>query len=48
MNIASTPDQLRLSYPLHRYFLLGKQIEFSLGNASQQLSARGRVLAAQS
>jgi alkylation response protein AidB-like acyl-CoA dehydrogenase len=37
-----------LSYPLHRYFLLGKQIEFSLGNASQQLSALGKALAAQS
>jgi alkylation response protein AidB-like acyl-CoA dehydrogenase len=39
---------LDLSYPLHRYFLLGKQIEFSLGNASQQLSALGRALAPQS
>ena len=33
-----------LCYPRHRYFLLGKQIEFSLGNASQQLSALGRPL----
>ena len=34
-----------LSYPLHRYFRLGKQIEFSLGGASRQLSGLGRTLA---
>jgi 3-oxocholest-4-en-26-oyl-CoA dehydrogenase beta subunit len=36
-----------LSYPLHRYFRLGKQIEFSLGGASRELSCLGRTLAAQ-
>jgi 3-oxocholest-4-en-26-oyl-CoA dehydrogenase beta subunit len=34
-----------LSYPLHRYFRLGKQIEFSLGGASRQLNTLGRALA---
>jgi alkylation response protein AidB-like acyl-CoA dehydrogenase len=34
-----------LSYPLHRYFRLGKQIEFNLGGASRQLSTLGHALA---
>lgn len=34
-----------LSYPLHRYFMLGKEIEFSLGHATLQLSRIGRTLA---
>lgn len=33
------------SYPLHRYFLLAKQIELSLGAASAQLAAIGQRLA---
>jgi 3-oxocholest-4-en-26-oyl-CoA dehydrogenase beta subunit len=32
-------------YPLHRYFMLGKQIEFVLGHGTQQLQRIGRVLA---
>jgi alkylation response protein AidB-like acyl-CoA dehydrogenase len=36
-----------LSYPLHRYFLLAKHNEFTLGNARQQLRTLGRALAAQ-
>jgi 3-oxocholest-4-en-26-oyl-CoA dehydrogenase beta subunit len=36
-----------LSYPLHRYFRLGKQIEFSLGGAGRELSGLGRALASQ-
>lgn len=32
-------------YPLHRYFSLGKQIEFTLGHATQQLQVLGRRLA---
>lgn len=36
-----------LSYPLHRYFLLAKHNEFTLGNARQQLQTLGRALAAQ-
>ncbi|MCW2897649.1 MAG: acyl-CoA dehydrogenase domain protein [Actinomycetia bacterium] len=35
-----------LSYPLHRYFRLAKQIEFSLGGANRELSGLGRALAA--
>jgi alkylation response protein AidB-like acyl-CoA dehydrogenase len=32
-------------YPLHRYFLLAKQLELLLGGASRQLVAIGRILA---
>lgn len=32
-------------YPLHRYFLLAKQLELLLGGASRQLVALGRILA---
>ena len=32
-------------YPLHRYFMLGKQIEFALGHGTQHLQRIGRVLA---
>lgn len=32
-------------YPIHRYFLASKQIEFSLGGARAQLADTGRVLA---
>jgi acyl-CoA dehydrogenase len=35
-----------LDYPLHRYFRLGKQLEFTLGSATEQLSRLGRALAA--
>ena len=34
-------------YPLHRYFLLAKQLELTLGGASRQLVALGRILAAE-
>ncbi|PLW81890.1 acyl-CoA dehydrogenase [Kineobactrum sediminis] len=34
-----------VEYPLHRYFLWAKQLEFDLGGASQQLAAMGRHLA---
>jgi alkylation response protein AidB-like acyl-CoA dehydrogenase len=34
------------SYPLHRYFLLAKQLELTLGAASAQLAGIGRRLAA--
>jgi alkylation response protein AidB-like acyl-CoA dehydrogenase len=34
-------------YPLHRYFLLAKQLELSLGGASRQLVALGGMLAAE-
>jgi alkylation response protein AidB-like acyl-CoA dehydrogenase len=34
-------------YPLHRYFLLAKQLELLLGGASRQLVALGRILAAE-
>ncbi|CAA0125194.1 Acyl-CoA dehydrogenase FadE27 [Halioglobus japonicus] len=34
-----------VEYPIHRFFLMAKMISFSLGNASQQLSALGRLLA---
>ncbi|HKE75262.1 MAG TPA: acyl-CoA dehydrogenase family protein [Acidimicrobiales bacterium] len=34
-------------YPLHRYFLLAKQLELYLGGASRQLLALGRILAAE-
>jgi 3-oxocholest-4-en-26-oyl-CoA dehydrogenase beta subunit len=34
-------------YPLHRYFLLAKQLELMLGGASRQLVALGGILAAE-
>jgi alkylation response protein AidB-like acyl-CoA dehydrogenase len=34
-------------YPLHRYFLLAKQLELSLGGASRQLVTLGAILAAE-
>tara|TARA_R110002049_G_scaffold66364_2_gene173251 strand:+ start:7383 stop:8534 length:1152 start_codon:yes stop_codon:yes gene_type:complete len=34
-----------VEYPIHRFFLMAKMISYSLGNASQQLSALGRLLA---
>lgn len=34
-----------LEYPIHRFFLLAKQISFSLGSASTQLEKLGRLLA---
>jgi len=36
-----------VSYPIHRYFLWGKQIEDTLGGASAQLAQLGRLLAAE-
>jgi alkylation response protein AidB-like acyl-CoA dehydrogenase len=35
-----------VDYPVHRYFLWGKQIEVTLGGASQQLARLGRDIAA--
>jgi alkylation response protein AidB-like acyl-CoA dehydrogenase len=35
-----------ISYPIHRYFLWGRQIELQLGGPSRQLSALGRLIAA--
>jgi len=35
-----------VEYPIHRFFLLAKLISFSLGNASQQLTQLGQLLAA--
>ena len=35
-----------IDYPIHRYFLWIKQIEFSLGAATPQLAALGALLAA--
>ncbi len=35
-----------VDYPIHRYFLWGKQIEVTLGGASQQLGRLGREIAA--
>ncbi len=35
-----------ISYPIHRYFLWGKQIELQLGSASAQLARLGRLVAA--
>jgi 3-oxocholest-4-en-26-oyl-CoA dehydrogenase beta subunit len=32
-------------YPLHRYFLLAKQLELTLGGANRQLAALGKLLA---
>jgi alkylation response protein AidB-like acyl-CoA dehydrogenase len=34
-------------YPLHRYFLLAKQLELFLGGASRQLVALGAILASE-
>lgn len=34
-----------LQYPIHRYFLWSKQLEFDLGGAAHQLAAMGRHLA---
>jgi alkylation response protein AidB-like acyl-CoA dehydrogenase len=34
-------------YPLHRYFLLAKQLELTLGGTTPQLLALGRILAAE-
>ncbi|MEM9254981.1 MAG: acyl-CoA dehydrogenase family protein [Pseudomonadota bacterium] len=34
-----------VEYPIHRFFLLAKQISYSLGNASQQLEELGSLLA---
>jgi alkylation response protein AidB-like acyl-CoA dehydrogenase len=34
-------------YPLHRYFLLAKQLELTLGGATRQLADLGRMLADQ-
>lgn len=36
-----------VEYPLHRYFLWAKQLEFSLGGATQQLVRLGDALAAE-
>ena len=35
-----------IDYPVHRYFLWGKQLEVTLGGASETLAALGRQLAA--
>ncbi len=35
-----------LDYPIHRFFLLAKEISFSLGSAGSQLEKLGRLLAA--
>jgi acyl-CoA dehydrogenase len=35
-----------VTYPIHRYFLWGKQIELMLGNSSRQLVALGASIAA--
>ena len=34
-----------VEYPIHRFYLLAKQISYSLGNASQQLEKLGQLLA---
>jgi alkylation response protein AidB-like acyl-CoA dehydrogenase len=34
-----------ISYPIHRYFLWGKQIELQLGGPSRQLARLGRLIA---
>ncbi|MFT4519700.1 MAG: alkylation response protein AidB-like acyl-CoA dehydrogenase [Halioglobus sp.] len=34
-----------IEFPIHRFFLMAKQISFSLGNASQQLDKLGKLLA---
>jgi len=35
-----------ITYPIHRYFLWGKQIELMLGGPSNQLARLGRQIAA--
>ena len=35
-----------VEYPIHRFYLLAKQISYSLGNAGQQLEKLGQLLAA--
>jgi alkylation response protein AidB-like acyl-CoA dehydrogenase len=35
-----------VEYPIHRFFLMAKQISYSLGNASKQLEKLGQLLAA--
>jgi alkylation response protein AidB-like acyl-CoA dehydrogenase len=35
-----------LEYPIHRYYLWAKQIELTLGSASQELAQLGAELAA--
>lgn len=35
-----------VEYPIHRFYLLAKQISYSLGNAGQQLDQLGKLLAA--
>lgn len=35
-----------VEYPIHRFFLMAKQISFSFGNASKQLEKLGQLLAA--
>lgn len=35
-----------IEYPIHRFYLLAKQISYSLGNAGQQLEQLGKLLAA--
>ena len=34
-----------VEYPIHRFYLLAKQVSFSLGNAAQQLEKLGQLLA---
>jgi len=34
-------------YPLHRYFLLAKELELTLGGATTQLVRLGAILAAE-
>ena len=36
-----------VDYPIHRFFLLAKQVAYSLGNGSTQLEKLGRLLAAE-
>ena len=35
-----------VEYPIHRFFMMAKQISYSLGNASKQLEQLGQLLAA--
>jgi 3-oxocholest-4-en-26-oyl-CoA dehydrogenase beta subunit len=35
-----------VEYPIHRFYLLAKQVSYSLGNASRQLEELGKLLAA--
>jgi hypothetical protein len=34
-----------VDYPLHRYFIAAKQLEFTNGSATEQLLAIGKTLA---